>query len=174
MKKYLIKYTNIENNEVWYAGSPNGDGRSYCLTKAESSAFDVYGTKINSMANVLASRIFYDTMRIDGLAFHLWYTYEIVEIEVEPTWYFDMQYYIKRFYGIHCYERLPEGFKVEGDEYHKPLWEEIVINDLNLKGLKRLINWLKENRKPKFKMEPSQLKNIQLKVEEKLNKYEKN
>lgn len=192
MKKYYIKYygdyvsdkkerlkggAQPEELTVCYAGSTGGDyGSSWCKPHDINHplVYDWYGTHVASIAKMMARRIFADSLffghYIGGIL-----DYEIIEREVEPEGYFDGEYYLKRFYGLDDFDKVPEKFKIqEGDcGYRQIPRDRIVINDLNREPLLRLIDWAKKNLKPKIKVEPSQLLKIQESVKKELEKITK-
>lgn len=189
MKKYYIKYygTSVfdkiqklkkeaqpEEPTVCYAGTAGGDyGSSWCKPYNINHAlvFDWYGTRVVSIAKMMARRIFADSL-IFGKYTGSILDYEIIEREVEPEGHFDGEYYLKRFYGLDAFDKVPEKFKIqEGDcGYRQIPRDQIVINDLGQKPLLHLIDWVKKNLKPKFKVEPSQLLKIQEGVAKELGK----
>lgn len=192
MKKYHIKYygasvfdkikqlegkTQPEEPTVCYAGSAGGDyGSSWCkpFNINHALVFDWYGTDVASIAKMMARRIFADSL-IFGRYVGAILNYEIIEREVEPEGHFDGGYYLKRFYNLGDFDKVPQEFKIqEGDcGYRQIPRDQVVIHDLGQKPLLRLIDWAKKNLKPKFKVEPSQLSKIQERVAKELEKITK-
>lgn len=192
MKKYHIKYcgpsifdkmerfkkeTQPEEPTVCYAGSAGGDyGSSWCKPYDINHplVFDWYGTRVASIAKMMARRIFADSL-LFGRYIGIILDYEIIEREAEPEGHFDGAYYLKRFYGLDLFDKVPQEFEIkEGDcGGHQIPRDQVAIDDLNQKPLLRLIDWAKKNLKPKFKVEPSQLSKIQNGVARELEKITK-
>lgn len=192
MKKYYIKYygssilnkierfkDKIQREEprICYAGSAGGDyGSSWCTPHDINHplVYDWYGTRVASIAKMMARRIFADSLFF-GRYLGAILDYEIIEREIEPEGYFDGEYYLKRFYGLDYFDKVPEKFRIqEGDcGYRQIPRDQIVIDDLDKDPLLRLIDWAKKNLKPKFKVEPSQLSKIQNDVARELEKITK-
>lgn len=192
MKKYYIKYcgTSVfdkirqlkggaqpEEPTICYAGSAGGDyGSSWCqpFNIDHPLVFDWYGTRVASIAKMMARRIFADSL-LFGLYIGSILNYEIIEREIEPEGHFDGEYYLKRFYDLDVFDKVPQEFEIrEGDCGDRQIpRDRVVINNLDQEPLLRLIAWAKKNLKPKFKVEPSQLSKIQEGVAKELEKITK-
>lgn len=192
MKKYYIKYygnsilnkierfkdkIQPEEPTICYAGSAGGDyGSSWCTPYDINHplVFDWYGTRVASMAKMMARRIFADSLFF-GRYLGAILDYEIIERETEPEGHFDGGYYLKRFYGLDLFDKVPQEFEIQEGDYsgYQIQRGQVVIDDLNQKPLLRLIDWVKKNLKPKFKVEPSQLLKIQNGVAKELEKITK-
>lgn len=192
MKKYCIKYygtsvldkierlkkgTQPEEPTICYAGSAGGDyGSSWCTPHNINHplVYDWYGTRVASIAKMMARRIFADSLFF-GRYLGTILDYEIIEREVEPEGYFDGTYYLKRFYDLDPFGKVPQEFEIQEGDYSgcQIQRDQVVIDDLNQKPLLCLIDWAKKNLKPKFKVEPSQLSKIQNGVAKELEKITK-
>jgi hypothetical protein len=148
MKKYVLKY--INGSEVYYACSVDHNGCTYSLVPDISKASKWYGKNATKQ---IESRIKADKRS--------WYGYvgEIVEIEEEPNWYFELQYAISQYDNPS--KPIKKGFLKLMDEcdkdklindhkkypgYKNP--DSITVNDLwklDVEVLRRYYNWRKEN-----------------------------
>ncbi len=100
MKKLVIKYTNKRTGEILYAGSPGGyKGRSWSLVRNIDDACRFYGKGALKAAE---RRIRRDIdCGFDSQVENFWYfvgkstVSEIIEIDEEPHWYFELDFAIK-------------------------------------------------------------------------------
>ena len=147
MKKYHIKYygTSVldkrkrlergaqpEESTICYAGSAGGDyGSSWCkpCDINHPLVFDWYGTCVVSIAKMMAQRIFADSLFF-GHYIGTILDYEIIEREVEPEGRFDGEYYLKRFYGLDVFDKIPQEFEIQEGDCKK------AIQKAELHGLK--------------------------------------
>lgn len=185
MKKYIIKYL-TDTGKSRYPKSTNGSGGSYTFISDPKKSDRFYGAgvhDINYLGRIIATRIFNDAyiilehyIDLDSIdkkrRLRYWYQgYEIVEIDEEPNWYFELWYALRRFYKIDEFSTIvPLGFKLNeaNTEKYKDL-KYIRVHDLELDDLNRFYKWTKKRNKP-CKKDVSILDQLKEKVEYYLNK----
>lgn len=148
MKKCVVKVTHNSTGEVRYSFSCGDNNTSYKLTSDITQAQKWYGKHMEKGAQ---ERINADKKQ--------WYnfgnSYEIVYIEEEPHWYFELWYALRRGFGDSEYNEVRKGFPLDPNIQYKirKEWGKTrpLINDLPLEELQRYYKWRKEHYRGKPK-----------------------
>lgn len=149
MKKSVVKVTRKSTGEVWYSFSGTENNRSYKLTKDINDAQQWYGSTITSGPQ---KRIEADKKDIFNA---LGNDYEIVYIEEEPKWYFQLQYAIRTLFKEKSFGEVKKSFPLNPDIKYKIRsewgYDRPLIDDLPLEELERYYKWRKENYRGKIR-----------------------
>lgn len=176
MKKYLIQYHTVENKMV-YPTSVGDRGKSYMLTENVQDAQKFYGN-LKYLPKTIATRIFNDVycvfehfIDIDALPekqreIYWCQKWNVIEIDEEPKWYFEIQYALEKFYGLSDMNIVSDAFCFDRSEYQD---KDVRIFQLHLKDLENYYQWVKQNYKPKTK-DISKIEKLTNKVNENIEK----